>query len=181
MKPASTIPMTVADGVTPVSHPTIESVPHLKRGRFRPILNRLRAMPLRLQLQACGPDLTLYRGVVVHHPGSVKLGARVELGDYVVIWGGGGLEIGDDTMIAAQTVITTLGHNRSQSAFRETLTRGPIVIGKNVWVGAGAVILPGVTIGDNSIIAAGAVVTKDVASNTIVGGVPAKVLQADAS
>ena len=52
-----------------------------------------------------------------------------------------------------------------------------VVLGKNVWVGAHATILPGVTIGDNAVIAAGAVVTKDVPANAVVGGVPAKVLK----
>ena len=58
-----------------------------------------------------------------------------------------------------------------------TLGDGPIVLGKNVWVGSNATILQGVTVGDNAIIAAGAVVTKDVPADTIVGGVPAKVIR----
>ena len=53
----------------------------------------------------------------------------------------------------------------------------PIIIGNNVWIGASVTVVPGVTIGDNAIIAAGAVVTKDVEANTIVGGVPAKVIR----
>ncbi len=53
----------------------------------------------------------------------------------------------------------------------------PIVLGRNVWVGANSTILQGVTVGDNAIIAAGAVVTKDVAANTVVGGVPAKYIR----
>ncbi|MBP7086410.1 MAG: transferase [Enterococcus sp.] len=53
----------------------------------------------------------------------------------------------------------------------------PISIGKNVWIGANATVLPGVRIGDGAIIAAGAVVSKDVEENTIVGGVPAKVMK----
>jgi len=54
---------------------------------------------------------------------------------------------------------------------------GPIVIGKNVWIGANATVVPSVTIGDGSVIAAGAVVTKDVPANVIVGGVPAKIIK----
>ena len=53
----------------------------------------------------------------------------------------------------------------------------PVHIGKDAWIGAGATILPGVTVGDNAVVAAGAVVTKDVAPNTIVGGNPAKVIR----
>ena len=60
---------------------------------------------------------------------------------------------------------------------RAGMTYAPIHIGKNVWIGANATVLAGVTIGDGAIVAAGAVVTKDVAPNTVVGGVPAKVIK----
>ena len=57
------------------------------------------------------------------------------------------------------------------------MTYAPIHIGRNVWIGANATVLPGVTVGDGAVVAAGAVVTKDVAPNTIVGGVPAKLIK----
>lgn len=60
---------------------------------------------------------------------------------------------------------------------RAAMTPAPIVLGKRVWVGSNSTILQGVTIGDNAIIAAGAVVTKDVPANTVVGGVPAKFIR----
>ena len=60
---------------------------------------------------------------------------------------------------------------------RQSLVPGPIHIKKNVWIGAGATILPGVTIGENAVVAAGAVVSKDVAANTNVGGIPAKIIK----
>ena len=60
---------------------------------------------------------------------------------------------------------------------RQSLVPGPIHIKKNAWIGAGATILPGVTIGENAVVAAGAVVSKDVAANTIVGGIPAKIIK----
>lgn len=60
---------------------------------------------------------------------------------------------------------------------RQDLISAPVVIGNNVWIGSNATILPGVTIGDNAVVAAGAVVTKDVPVNTVVAGVPAKIMK----
>lgn len=85
----------------------------------------------------------------------------------------GGITIGDGSLIGHKVVLATLNHGFLPED-RGTLYPLPIRIGKNVWVGASATILPGVTIGNNAIIAAGAVVTKDIPVNSIVAGVPAK-------
>lgn len=73
-------------------------------------------------------------------------------------------------------MFATLNHGLTPED-RKTTYPAPIVLGKNVWIGSNATILQGVTIGDNAIVAAGAVVTKDVAANTVVGGVPAKFIR----
>lgn len=88
----------------------------------------------------------------------------------------GGITIEDGVFIAPDVKILTEGHPE-EPALRHTLVTAPIHIGRNVWIGAGAMILPGVTIGENAIIAAGAVVNKDVPANMIVGGVPARELR----
>ena len=88
----------------------------------------------------------------------------------------GGITIGDGALIGHNVVLATLNHDLAPEK-RATLHPAPIVIGRNVWIGSNAAILPGVTIGDGAIVAAGAVVTKDVAANTIVGGVPAKFIK----
>ena len=88
----------------------------------------------------------------------------------------GGITLGDGTQIGHNVVLATLNHGLRPED-RSTVIPSPIVIGKNVWVGANATILPGVTIGDNAVVAAGAVVSKDVPANVIVGGVPAKVIK----
>lgn len=85
----------------------------------------------------------------------------------------GGITIGDGSLIGHKTVLATLNHGFAPED-RGSLYPNPIIIGKNVWVGASTTILPGVTVGDNSIIAAGSVVTKNIPANTIVAGVPAK-------
>ena len=89
----------------------------------------------------------------------------------------GGVTIGDGCQIGHNVVFATLNHGLSPEK-RKSTCPAPIVLGKNVWVGSNATILQGVTIGDNAVVAAGAVVTKDVAANTIVGGVPAKFIKA---
>ena len=87
----------------------------------------------------------------------------------------GGIFIGDGALIGHGVVLATLNHGMTAQE-RHDLFPAPIRIGRNAWIGANATILPGVAVGDNAIIAAGAVVAKDVPANTVVGGVPAKPL-----
>ena len=79
-------------------------------------------------------------------------------------------------MLAPKVSLLSEGHPVDKN-LRQTLTAGKIHIKRNAWIGAGATILQGVTIGENSIVAAGSVVTMDVPDNTIVGGIPAKVIK----
>lgn len=88
----------------------------------------------------------------------------------------GGITIEDGVFIGPGAKILTEGHPE-EPELRHTLHTEPVVIRRKAWIGAGAMILPGVTVGENAIVAAGAVVTKDVPDNAIVAGVPAKVLR----
>ena len=88
----------------------------------------------------------------------------------------GGIFIGDGALIGHNVVLATLNHAISPGD-RATMIPAPIHIGRHVWIGANATVLPGVTIGEGAIVAAGAVVTKDVPKNTMVGGVPARVIR----
>ncbi len=88
----------------------------------------------------------------------------------------GGVTIGDGCQIGHNVVFATLNHGIKPEERKHTIP-APIVLGKNVWVGSNSTILQGVTIGDNAIVAAGAVVTKDVPANTVVGGVPARAIK----
>lgn len=109
-------------------------------------------------------------------------GKNIQVGKNVFINGGchfqdqGGITLGDDCLIGHNVVFATLNHFIEPSE-RASLRPAPIVLGKNVWVGSSSTILQGVTIGDNTIIAAGSVVTKDVPANAIVGGVPARLIR----
>lgn len=88
----------------------------------------------------------------------------------------GGIFIGDGSLIGHNVVLATLNHSLDP-AHRGDLIPAPINIGKNVWIGSNATVLAGVSIGDGAVIAAGAVVTKDVPGKTIAGGVPARVIK----
>ena len=115
-------------------------------------------------------------------PFHTDFGKNIHIGEHVFINAGcsfqdqGGITIGNGCLIGHNTVIATLNHEE-QPERRGDLHPSPVVIGNRVWIGANATILPGVKIGDGAIIAAGAVVTKDVSPNTVVGGVPARVIK----
>ena len=104
----------------------------------------------------------------------VKPGKSVMIMNNCLMMARGSITIDDHAMVAANAQLISNNHDLHD---RMLLTCKPVHIGKNVWVGAGATILPGVTVGDNAVVAAGAVVTKDVAPNTIVGGNPAKLIR----
>jgi len=88
----------------------------------------------------------------------------------------GGITIDNDVQIGPKVNLITENHPVDPTQ-RKNLDLKSIHIKRNVWIGAAATILPGVTVGENSIVAAGAVVTKDVPDNTIVGGVPARIIK----
>ncbi|UWX54530.1 sugar O-acetyltransferase [Maribacter litopenaei] len=88
----------------------------------------------------------------------------------------GGIEIRDHVMIRSRVNITSENHP-TEILTRKSMVPGKVVIEENVWIGAGATILPGVTVGKNSVVAAGALVNKNVPPNTVMGGIPAKILK----
>lgn len=115
-------------------------------------------------------------------PFTTDCGKNITLGKRVFINAGcrfqdqGGITIGDDVLIGHNAVLATLNHGFAPED-RGDLHPASIVIGNKVWLGANVTVMPGVIIGENAIVAAGAVVTKDVPANTVAGGVPAKVLR----
>ncbi len=126
-----------------------------------------------------GEDCVVSDPLYVSHPGRVRLGSRVSIAPCVLLSAsnGAGIEIGDDTMIAAFAILSTTTHDHRVPNMRFAGINRPIVIGRGCWVGLNAIILPGVSVGDGAVIGAGAVVTKDVEPNAIVVGVPARLLK----
>ena len=121
--------------------------------------------------------------VVVFPPFYSEFGKNLTLGKDIFINLGcrfqdtGGITIGDGSLIGHGSTLTTLNHGVDPNR-RADMVPSPVTIGRRVWLGAGVTVVPGVTIGDGAIVGAGSVVTKDVPADTIVAGVPAKLIRA---
>ena len=115
------------------------------------------------------PDrTTIYPPFYTDHGLNLNLGERVFVNQGCTFLDYAGITIGDRTMIAPNATFITMGHPVDPGERRIWLTGAPIVIEENVWIGAGATILPGVTIGKDSVVAAGAVVAEDVPPSSLV-------------
>ena len=141
------------------------------------LIERIRLHRLQKRISYCGLDVALRSGFQVETPQAVKLADNVSFGRDVLIMGAGNTTIGKGTMIANGTKILTTTHDSRASVMRKTGFHKPVTIGEEVWIGADAIILPGVTIGNNAIVGAGAVVTNDVRENEVVVGSPARVIR----
>lgn len=106
----------------------------------------------------------------------IRLGKNVFINHDCTLLDMGGITVEDDVLIGPKVSLITENHPLDP-ADRKALIVKPIVIKRNAWLGAGVIVLPGVTIGENAVVAAGAVVSKDVPANTVVGGVPATVIK----
>ncbi len=120
--------------------------------------------------------------VTIFTPFHTNYGRNISIGENVFINHDcsfldlGGITIDDGVMIAPKVVISSEGHPISIEE-RNKLTVGRVHIKRNAWIGANVTILPGVTVGENSVVAAGAVVSKDIPDNVVVGGIPAKIIK----
>lgn len=121
-----------------------------------------------------GANCQVFSPLQVNLADKVKIGNNVAIMYNLLCMSAGGITIEDDAMIAANVSLISNNHDFQE---RQIITCKPVVIKRKAWIGAGSIILPGVTVGENAIVAAGSVVTKDVPANTLVGGVPAKFIK----
>ncbi|MDP5231854.1 MAG: sugar O-acetyltransferase [Cellulophaga sp.] len=126
--------------------------------------------------QKIDESTTVFTPFFTNYGKNIKLGKNVFVNHACSFLDLGGITIDDNVMIAPRVNLTSESHPIAVK-HRKTLTVGHIHIKRNAWIGTNATILAGVTIGENSVVAAGAVVHKDVPDNTIVGGIPAKVIK----
>ncbi len=111
------------------------------------------------------------------HGLEIRVGRRVFINQNCTVYDFAAIVIGDDVMIGPNVSLLSASHPVAPSRRRSHLLGKPIVIGDNVWIAAGATVIGGVTVGENSVVAAGSVVTRDVPPNTLVGGNPAAVIR----
>jgi acetyltransferase-like isoleucine patch superfamily enzyme len=141
------------------------------------VINNLKNTYIKTKLKHHGSDVFFHPNVSIINPGTISIGDHTHVGEKVHIRGGGKIEIGNWCQIANNVIIISGGHPIDGGLYYGRNIFSDIYIGDNVWIGSGAIILPGVQILNNSVVAAGAVVTSDIPSNVVVAGVPAKIIK----
>ncbi len=131
----------------------------------------IRTMFLRFFGMKIGSSV-IYGKFRIRMPSKITIGNGSVIGHYSSLDGRNGLSIGDNVNISSEVMIWTMDHDHNSSSFKTS--GGPVRINNHVWVSTRAIILPGVELGEGSVVAAGAVVTKNVEKFTVVGGIPAK-------
>jgi acetyltransferase-like isoleucine patch superfamily enzyme len=121
-----------------------------------------------------GKNAVIYGGAEIRRPEWVAIGPNSIIGNGAILDGRMGIEIGQNVNVSSGVWIWSVQHDHQDPFFADV--GGKVVIGDNAWISCRVVILPGVNIGEGAVVAAGAVITKDVAPYTIVGGVPAKLI-----
>ena len=126
-----------------------------------------------------GLEVYIWDNVHIDKPSLLKIKNNVSINRGSVIHAGGGVSIGDDVLIGPGVIIYSQNHEFETGGLvrDQGYSLKPVFIDSNVWIAANAIILPGVSIGSGSVVAAGSVVTKDVESNTLVAGNPARFIR----
>jgi maltose O-acetyltransferase len=131
-------------------------------------------------LKSCGANVTIVDNCTLVFPERLSLGNNVAISRDVFINAAGGINVGDDVLIGPSVKIWSLNHNfenMDEPINRQGWNLSEVNIGNDVWIGASAIILPGVSIGDKTVVGAGSVVTKSLKSGAVYGGTPAKLIR----
>ena len=140
------------------------------------ITNRIRGCLMRPFIGKCGKRIQIGRGVIINNPGNLRMGDDCYISHYCYIQAKGGIALGNNVIIGPMSVIASSNHIIENGKVINRGVSAPIKIGNGTWCGGHVIITSGITIGDSVVVAAGAVLTKDVPSNTRVAGIPAKLI-----
>ncbi len=146
-------------------------------GVFKRVQTIVRRMYWMRRFGSCGTDLKIYGRISAFPSEHVHVGSHVSINDLVILNARDHITIGNHVSISPGVIINTGGLNYEQPRGERGHSKAPVVIKDGAWICSGAIINPGVTIGEDAVVAAGAVVTKDVEARTVVGGVPATVIK----
>lgn len=181
--------MSKADGEVRIARGTAESramVADVQRAMgLTPVLNRLTMSDMdeirrlfgELTCRPVGEDFRLLPPFYTTCGRNIRVGRNVFINQNCTFYDLGRISIGDDVLIGPNVSLITEGHPVAPSERRSYVLARPIVVERGVWIAAGATVIGGVRVGENSVVAAGSVVTRDVPSNTLVGGNPASVIR----
>lgn len=128
----------------------------------------------------CGEGCHISENVQIDHARKISLGSHVSINRGSILNGGGGIEIGNNSLIGPGVIIYSQNHVFSETSIPIRLqgySYKSVTIGEDCWIGANSIILPGVTLGNNTVVAAGSVVTRSQSGRVLIGGNPAKVIR----
>lgn len=149
-------------------------------GKITHIIRFFRSFLYRRRLKACGRNVYFLTGVRIHSAKNISIGSNVRIGERAFLSAQGEIEIGSNVSIAQEVLIWSANHNfysPKELPYDSKYIKKPVIIKDNVWIGARACIVPGVTIEEGAVIAMGAVVAKDVPACAVVAGNPAKIVK----
>lgn len=141
-------------------------------GRFLPSYGFRNFLFRKLLKNKIGSRSSLHRGLEVYCISGITIGEECTINKYVDLDGRGGITIGNRVSISAYSRVLSASHDPNSKNFDYLIK--PVIVGNFVWIGTGALVLPGITLGDGCVVAAGSVVTRSVAAFEIVAGNPAR-------
>ena len=148
--------------------------------KIQKILQHKRTSIIKKELKYCGANSVFHPSCHFLNPECLEIGANTSISSFTTIFSAFGVKIGDNCLISSNVGVSSINHiqnSLNRAIDDDPSFSKPVTIGNNVWIGMNACILPGVTIGDNSIVGSGSVVTKNIPANEIWAGNPARFIK----